>query len=116
MTVPSGSVVHLAVDTLCYLLALHVTAADVGDREAVARLSAELQDVTGDAVSVAYVDQGYTRETVTKAAAVVLLLTERKVPVCTTAAINHEISERGILKFAANLRIEIGSQCAVEVR
>jgi transposase len=32
-----GSKVHMAVDTLGHLLALHVTAADVGDREAVGR-------------------------------------------------------------------------------
>ena len=52
-----GSKVHMAVDTLGHLLALHVTAADVGDREAVARLAADIQDVTGDTVSLAYVDQ-----------------------------------------------------------
>ncbi|MCB8878561.1 IS5 family transposase [Acidisoma silvae] len=64
-----GSKVHLAVDTLGHLLALHVTAADVGDREAVARLAADIQDATGGAVSVAYVDQAYTGETVANAAA-----------------------------------------------
>src|ERR1700728_1379604 len=55
-----GSKVHMAVDTLGHLLALHVTAADVGDREAVARLAADIQDATGDTVALAYVDQGYT--------------------------------------------------------
>jgi transposase len=64
-----GSKVHMAVDTLGHLLALHVTAADVGDREAVGRLAADIQDATGDAVSLAYVDQGYTGETAAKAAA-----------------------------------------------
>jgi transposase len=64
-----GSKVHLAVDTLGHPLALHVTAADVGDREAVACLAADIQDATGDAVSLAYVDQGYTGETVANAAA-----------------------------------------------
>jgi transposase len=64
-----GSKVHMAVDTLGHLLALHVTAADVGDREAVARLAADIQEATGDAVSLAYVDQGYTGETAAEAAA-----------------------------------------------
>lgn len=64
-----GSKVHLAADTLGHLLALHVTPADVGDRVAVARLAAEIQDATGDSVSLAYVDQGYTGEAAAKAAA-----------------------------------------------
>ncbi len=64
-----GSKVHMAVDTLGHLLALHVTAADVGDREAVARLVADIQDATGDTVSLAYVDQGYTGERAAEAAA-----------------------------------------------
>ena len=42
-----GSKVHLAVDTLGHLLALHVTPADVGDRAAVERLAADIQDATG---------------------------------------------------------------------
>jgi transposase len=42
-----GSKVHMAVDTLGHLLALHVTPADVGDRMAVKRLVADIQDATG---------------------------------------------------------------------
>ena len=64
-----GSKVHMAVDTLGHLLALHVTPADVGDREAVARLAADIQDATGDTVTLAYVDQGYTGEATAGAAA-----------------------------------------------
>jgi len=64
-----GSKVHLAVDTLGQLLALHVTPADVGDRTAVARLAADIQEATGDTVSLAYVDQGYTGASVAEAAA-----------------------------------------------
>jgi transposase len=64
-----GSKVHLAVDTLGHLLALHVTPADVGDRAAVARLTADLQDATGDSVELAFVDQGYTGEIAAEAAA-----------------------------------------------
>ena len=64
-----GSKVHMAVDTLGHLLALHVTAADVGDRQAVARLAADIQDATGDTVNLAYVDQGYTGQAAADAAA-----------------------------------------------
>lgn len=64
-----GSKVHLAVDTLGQLLALHVTPADVGDRDAVARLAAEIQEATGENVSLAYVDQGYTGDAAAEAAA-----------------------------------------------
>jgi transposase len=55
-----GSKVHLAVDTLGHLLALHVTAANEQDRSQVTTLAAKVQEVTGDAVELAYVDQGYT--------------------------------------------------------
>jgi transposase len=55
-----GSKVHVAVDTLGHLLALHVTPADEQDRDQVARLAEAVQEVTGDSVELAYVDQGYT--------------------------------------------------------
>src|SRR5262245_48727300 len=55
-----GSKVHAAVDTLGHLLALHVTPADVQDRERVAALAEAVQEATGDSVDLAYVDQGYT--------------------------------------------------------
>lgn len=55
-----GSKVHMAVDTLGHLLALHVTPANVDDRAEVGRLSAAVQDATGENVTLAYVDQGYT--------------------------------------------------------
>jgi len=57
-----GSKVHLAVDTLGHLLALHVTAADEQDRAQVKKLVKEVQEATGDEVKLAYVDQGYTGE------------------------------------------------------
>lgn len=65
-----GSKVHIAVDTLGHLLARHVTPANVGDRAAVKRLVADIQDATGDNVRLAYVDQGYTAEAVADAAAI----------------------------------------------
>jgi transposase len=55
-----GSKVHLAVDTLGQLLALHVTPADAQDRAQVAQLTEAVQTATGQAVEVAFVDQGYT--------------------------------------------------------
>ena len=63
-----GSKVHMAVDTLGHLLALHVTPANEQDRSQVSPLAAKVQDVTGDAVELAYVDQGYTGEQAAQAA------------------------------------------------
>jgi transposase len=57
-----GSKVHMAVDKLGHLLALHVTPADEQDRAQVALLSEAVQRVTGDSVELAYVDQGYTSD------------------------------------------------------
>lgn len=57
-----GSKVHMAVDTLGDLLALKVTPANEQEREQVAELGRQLQEVTGGTVEVAFVDQGYTGE------------------------------------------------------
>lgn len=64
-----GSKTHVAVDTLGHLLALVVTAADEQDRAQVAQLAQEVQDVTGQTVEIAFVDQGYTGDDATQAAA-----------------------------------------------
>jgi transposase len=64
-----GSKLHAAVDTLGHLLALHVTPADQQDRAQVGHLAAAVQEVTGEAVDLTYVDQGYTGETPARAAA-----------------------------------------------
>lgn len=56
----NGSKTHMAVDTLGYLLSLHVTPANEQERAQVAALAEEVQRVTGESVQVAYVDQGYT--------------------------------------------------------
>ncbi len=63
-----GSKVHAAVDTLGHLLALHVTAADEQDRAQVETLAAAVQEITGENVELAYVDQGYTGEKAAQAA------------------------------------------------
>jgi transposase len=55
-----GSKVHVAVDTLGYLLALYATPADAQDGAQVAALAAQVQAVTGDHVVLAFADQGYT--------------------------------------------------------
>jgi transposase len=57
-----GSKAHMAVDTLGHLLALHVTPADEQDRAQVTRLAEQVQAATGEAVELAFVDQGYTGE------------------------------------------------------
>jgi transposase len=58
-----GSKVHMAVDTLGHLLALHVTSANEQDRSRVRRLARDVQRATGRTVQLAYVDQGYTGQT-----------------------------------------------------
>jgi transposase len=63
-----GSKVHMAVDTLGYLLSLHVTAADEQDRTQVGKLAKDVQKQTGRSVELAYVDQGYTGEQAAEAA------------------------------------------------
>jgi transposase len=63
-----GSKVHLAVDTLGQLLALHVTPASEQDRAQVGELAEQVQAVAGETVEVAFVDQGYTGETAAEAA------------------------------------------------
>ena len=57
-----GSKLHLAVDTLGHLLALHVIPANEQERAQVGRLAAAVQGVTGESVELAFVDQGYTGE------------------------------------------------------
>ncbi|MGE4305186.1 MAG: IS5 family transposase [Novosphingobium sp.] len=63
-----GSKLHLAVDTLGHLLALHVTPASAEDRGEVETLARTVQAVTGDSVEIAWVDQGYTGERAAQAA------------------------------------------------
>lgn len=64
-----GAKVHAAVDTLGHLLALRVTAANEQDRAQVGALAADVQATTGEHVTLAYVDQGYTGTTAAEAAA-----------------------------------------------
>jgi transposase len=54
-----GSKLHMAVDTLGNLLALHVTPANADDRAEVGRLAQAVQAATDDSVDIAFVDQGY---------------------------------------------------------
>ena len=63
-----GSKVHAAVDTLGHLLALHVTAADQQDRAQVEKLAEAVQEITGETIELAYVDQGYTGDNAAQAA------------------------------------------------
>lgn len=58
-----GSKVHAAVDTLGNLLALLVTPAHEQDRAQVGELAQAVQEATGQAVELAFVDQAYTGET-----------------------------------------------------
>ena len=71
-----GSKVHLAVDTLGHLLALCVTSASEQDRAQVSQLCEAVQEVTGERVEIAYVDQGYTGEQTAEDAAMHGILLE----------------------------------------
>lgn len=57
-----GSKLHMAVDTLGHLLALHVTPANADDRAEVERMAKTIQAATNESVEIAFVDQGYTGE------------------------------------------------------
>jgi transposase len=57
-----GSKVHVAVDTLGHLLALHVTPANEQDRAQMTELAQAVQQATQQNVELAYVDAGYTGE------------------------------------------------------
>jgi transposase len=63
-----GSKVHAAVDTLGNLLALLVTPANEQDRAQAGKLAQAVQDITGDSVELAFVDQGYTGDAPAEAA------------------------------------------------
>lgn len=64
-----GSKTHAAVDSLGNLLAVLVTPANEQERAQVAALAAQVQEVTGEHVELAYVDAGYTGEAAAEAAA-----------------------------------------------
>ena len=57
-----GSKVHMVVDTLGHLLALRITPANEQERAQIGQLAAEVQELTGENVEAAFVDQGYTGE------------------------------------------------------
>jgi transposase len=58
----------MAVDPPGHLLALHVTPAGVGDCEEVGRPAEAVQDVTGETVTLAFVDWCYTGDNAANAA------------------------------------------------
>jgi transposase len=65
----NGRKTHVAVDTLGHLLALLVPPANAQERAQVAELAEAVQEVTGESVEVAFVDQGYTGDAPAAAAA-----------------------------------------------
>lgn len=60
---------HMAVDTLGNLLALHVTPVNEQDRAQVSEIAQQVQAVTAQRVQVAFLDQGYTGDKPAQAAA-----------------------------------------------
>jgi transposase len=65
-----GSTAHLAVDTLGHLLRVVITPANEQERAQVGELCRHVQEITGQTVTVGFVDQGYTGEETEYAAAV----------------------------------------------
>ena len=65
----NGSKVHMAVDTLGHLLAVHVTPASEQERDQVDALCQAVQQATGLTVEKAWVDQGDTGQSAKAAAA-----------------------------------------------
>ncbi len=63
-----GSKVHMALDTLGNLLAVHITPANEQGRAQVAELARQVQEVSGQTVKVAFADQDHTGEDATQAA------------------------------------------------
>lgn len=63
-----GSKVHAVVDTLGHLLTLYVTPANEQDRAQVGQLAEQVQQITGQNVELAFVDQGYTGQATEQAA------------------------------------------------
>ena len=57
-----GTKVHVAVDTLGHLLALHISPANEQDRQQMGELAQAIQKETGESVELAYVEQGYSGE------------------------------------------------------
>lgn len=64
-----GTKIHMAVDTLGNLLKVIATPANEQERAQVEHLAQEVQQITGDSVELAYVDQGYTGDKPAQAAA-----------------------------------------------
>src|SRR5262249_29116968 len=80
-----GSKIHAAVDTLGNLLALTVTPANENERSQVQDLATRVQEVTGDKVEIAFVDQGYTGDEPAAAASekgIELVVVKHKEPKC----------------------------------
>ena len=65
-----GSKAHIAVDTLGQLLSVVITPANEQERAQVGELCRQVQEITGQTVTVGFVDQGYTGEETEYAAAV----------------------------------------------
>jgi transposase len=65
-----GSKAHIAVDTLGQLLSVVITPANEQERTQVGELCRQVQEITGQTVTVGFVDQGYTGEEAEYAAVV----------------------------------------------
>ena len=92
-----GSKVHAAVDTLGHLLAMRINPANEQEREYVGELAQAVQEVTGESVELAYVDQGYTGE---KAAE------EAEAQGMRLEVVKHEKAKRGFVLLSRRWVVE----------
>jgi transposase len=102
-----GSKVHMAVDTLGDLLALHVPPAADQDRAQVGRLAEAVQAITGGKIEVAYVDQAYTGDEPAEAAAAYGIRPE---------VVKHAEPERGFVLPPRRRAAERSSAWAARLR
>lgn len=83
-----GTKLHMAVDTLGDVLALHATPASADARAQGERLAKAVQAATDDNVEIAFVDQGYNGE-----------------KLATAAPVRHRIGGREATRGQARLRV-----------
>jgi transposase len=83
-----GSKVLAAVDTLGHLLAMRISPANEQEREYVGELAQAVQEVTGESVELAYVDQGYSGERAAE---------EAEAQGMSLEVVKHEEAKRGFL-------------------
>jgi transposase len=105
-----GSKVHLVVDTLGHLLALHVTPANEQDRAQVAEFAEQVQEATADAMEVAFVSE-YGKRSAAKVARSVWR--ERKAERPYLSLLLVKMALRGLVKKFATIAPKHVHRCVL---